>query len=290
MIKAKYNFLFFVYLIFTVFEFRSELPKLVFNDQLFAETQFEEISQTNNTILDRFTPLQGYRREDVQAESFAHFLRNLPLKPAGSNVLYHNGTTKQNKNVYAAVVDLPIGKKNLHQCADAVMRLRADYLYQQKRFDEIHFNFTNGFKVEYSKWRQGQRIVVDGNKTFWQQKTSANNSPETYWQYMETIFTYAGTLSLSKELKTVSFNDLQIGDVLIQGGSPGHAVIVVDKAVHPFSKKWLFMLAQSYMPAQEIQILYNPKKQNSVWFEMPIIEEIKTPEWTFNTSDLKRFQ
>jgi len=251
--------------------------------------QHIEINPQGNTIKTRFAPPIGFERVEANPNSFAEFLRNLPLKPKDAKVLYYNGKEKPNHGVYAAVVDLHIGTKNLHQCADAVMRLRADYLYQQKRFDDIHFNFTNGFRVDYAKWRQGQRIVVEGNKTYWQQKTNPSTSPETYWQYLEMIFTYAGTLSLSKELKSVAINDLQIGDVLIQGGSPGHAVIVVDKAIHPKTKKWVFMLAQSYMPAQETQVLYNPIKQNSVWFEIPETQEIKTPEWTFYTQDLKRF-
>ena len=100
---------------------------------------------------------------------------------------------------------------------------------------------------------------------------------------------YAGTLSLSKEMKSVSFTDLKIGDVLIQGGSPGHAVIVVDKAINPETKAWVFMLAQSYMPAQEIQILNHPTKATTVWYEIPKNSEIQTPEWTFTIEDLKEF-
>lgn len=251
--------------------------------------QLGECLPNGSTITTRFEPPAGFVREKANPNSFAEFLRNLPLKPKDARVLYYNGNEKPNHGVYAAVVDLAIGTKNLHQCADAVMRLRADYLYQQKRYDDIHFNFTNGFRVDYSKWRQGQRIAVNGNKTTWVQKTTPSNTPETYWNYMETIFMYAGTLSLEKELKSIPFSDLEIGDVLIQGGSPGHAVIVVDKAIHPKTKKWIYMLAQSYMPAQEIQILFNPNKTNSVWYEMPETNHIPTPEWRFSTQNLKRF-
>ena len=64
------------------------------------------------------------------------------------------------------------------------------------------------------------------------------------------VFSYAGTASLSRELAPVNYQDMKIGDVFIQGGHPGHAVIVVDIAVHPKTKKKVFLLAQSYMPAQ----------------------------------------
>lgn len=248
-----------------------------------------EAIDTGKTIMTRFNPPAGFVREEAKPNSFAHFLRNLPLKPKGSLVHYYDGDEKYNFDVYSGVVDLPIGTKNLHQCADAVMRLRADYLYEQKRYADIHFNFTNGFRVDYSKWMQGQRIAVQGNKTNWVQKTAASNSYESYWNYLETIFMYAGTLSLSKEMRSVSFTDLKIGDVLIQGGSPGHAVIVVDKAINPETKTWVFMLAQSYMPAQEIQILNHPTNAKTVWYEIPKNAEIQTPEWNFTINDLKEF-
>ena len=58
------------------------------------------------------------------------------------------------------------------------------------------------------------------------------------------MFAYAGTLSLSKELVAVPVEDMEIGDVFIQGGSPGHCAIIVDIAENPTSNQKIFMLAQ----------------------------------------------
>lgn len=84
---------------------------------------------------------------------------------------------------------------------------------------------------------------------------------------------------------------MQIGDVFIKGGSPGHAVIVVDMAVNPQNNKKLFMVAQSYMPAQDIHILINQNKPAiSPWYDLiDLAAEIETPEWTFDGNQLKRF-
>ncbi|AYN03891.1 MULTISPECIES: DUF4846 domain-containing protein [unclassified Flavobacterium] len=243
-----------------------------------------------NTIQERFQPPQGFVREDESKTSFGSFLRNLPLKQSGSNVMYFNGTVKSNRNVYEAVVNLPIGKQDLHQCADAVMRLRADYFYSQKQYDKIHFNFTNGFRVDFSKWAAGYRIAIKGNKTSWVKTAKPSNSYETYWKYLETVFMYAGTASLEKELKSINVSDIKIGDVFIKGGFPGHAVIVVDIAVNPKNKQKIMLLAQSYMPAQEIQILKNPNNSSlSPWYTVDFGTTLKTPEWTFSSSQLKRF-
>lgn len=245
------------------------------------------MANSDSLLLQRFAPPEGYKRIVGDENSFAYYLQHLPLKPPGSKVMYFDGRVKNTSNVYAAVVDLPIGTKDLHQCADAVMRLRADYLWNTRQFDKIHFNFTNGFRADYIKWRNGSRIRVKGNKAEWVHSADASSSYKTYWNYLEMVFSYAGTLSLSKELQNIDAKEMKIGDVFIQGGSPGHAVIVVDMASDSTDNK-VFMLAQSYMPAQEIQILYNPAN-GTVWYDLKPTDNLETPEWNFNWNDLKRF-
>lgn len=258
-------------------------------------SNFSEYTKTNtavnhSAISSRFKTPDDFKRISLDSSSFGFYLRSLPLKPLGSKVTYYNGKLKANPNIYAAVIDLPIGTKNLHQCADAVIRLRAAYLFQQKKYADIHFNFTNGFKVDYTEWMQGKRILVSGNNVFWKQKYSASNTKTDFWNYLETIFTYAGTASLSEELESISITDLGIGDVFIQGGFPGHAVIVVDVAIHKETSEKIFLLAQSYMPAQELQILQNPNNSGlSPWYSAKILEQLRTPEWSFKKTDLKRF-
>jgi hypothetical protein len=248
------------------------------------------IDPNGKTLETRFSPPMGYTRIAVAENSFGAYLRNLPLKADGAKVLYYDGTEK-NRDVYDAVVDLPIGKRDLHQCADAVMRLRAEWLYSEKRYEEIHFNFTNGFRVDYSEWMKGKRIAVEGNKTYWVQSAQASNTYKDFWNYMEIVFSYAGTLSLSKELKPIAVSEMQIGDVFIKGGSPGHAVIVVDMAEDTVNQKKVFLLAQSYMPAQETQILKNPNDDNtSPWYSLDLGEELTTPEWSFTSQQLMRFE
>jgi hypothetical protein len=260
---------------------QSEIPK---NEQIVIENPEGKILQ------ERFNTPEGFVRDSIDSNSFGVYLRKLPLKPAGSFVKIYDGRIKTKPNVYCAVVDLPIGKRDLHQCADAVMRLRAEYLWSQKKYSAIHFNFTNGFRANYSEWMKGKRISVNGNSVSWVQNKPASNTSADLWAYLEMVFNYAGTLSLSKELKTVALQDMRIGDVFILGGSPGHAVIVVDKATNAKTGKQLFMLAQSYMPAQEIQVLINPNDAaSSPWYPLDFGELLETPEWDFTASQLMRF-
>ncbi len=278
-----------------VIAFKPEVEEVVSP----KESQEEEMIITKNTSLinpegktikTRFRLPDGFQRIKSPLNSFAKYLQHLPLKPDGSQVHYYNGGIKQNRGVYAGVVDMDIGTRDLQQCADAIMRLRGEYLWQQKRYDELHFDFTNGMQIDYTKWMEGYRLKIKGNKTTWYKAKAPRNTYKDFRAYMNLIFAYAGTLSLSKELPKVAFEEMKIGDIFIQGGSPGHAIIIVDMAINEKTGKKLFLLAQSYMPAQDIQILQNPMSEGiSPWYSNQFFGDLITPEWSFERTDLKRF-
>jgi hypothetical protein len=248
------------------------------------------INPEGKTIIERVRVPEGFSRIEVESGSFGEYLRNLPLKPHGSKVMYYNGEAKMN-DVHEAVIDIDIGNRDLQQCADAVIRLKAEYLYQQKEFDKIRFNFTNGFNAEYSRWIEGYRIEVKENDVSWKKTSEYSIDYKDFRKYLDMVFAYAGTLSLSKELKPVTIDEMTIGDVFIQGGTPGHCVIVVDIAESRQSGQKIFLLAQSYMPAQDIHILKNLNDQGlSPWYHLTSEEVLHTPEWNFKTTDLKRFE
>ncbi|UCH14071.1 MAG: DUF4846 domain-containing protein [Bacteroidales bacterium] len=254
-----------------------------------GEVSINLINENGMTIEERFLLPEGYERTEAAENSFSSYLGKLPLKPHNSKVKLYNGNLKSNQNVHMAVVDLEIGTRDLHQCADATIRLRAEYLYSIQAYDKIHFNLTNGFRVDYSKWIRGYRVAVEGNNTYWIKSAAPSNTYSDLKKYLTLIYAYAGTLSLSKELKAIEYKDISTGDIFIQGGSPGHAVIVVDMAINKTTGKRIYLLAQSYMPAQEIHVLKNPESDNP-WYELnPDDTIIETPEWTFYSNDLKRF-
>jgi len=208
---------------------------------------------------------KGFRRIYADNDAFAGWLRHIALKEDKTVHLY-NGRFKPNQLAQFAVLDISVGNKDLQQCADAVMRLRAEYLFAEKKFDEIIFtdnaHTSYIFKAPYTK--------------------------QNFMQYMQQVFGMCGSASLSKQLKPVAnLADIQPGDVLIRGGFPGHAVIVVDVAVNDKGKK-IFMLAQSYMPAQDIHVLVNPMDENlSPWYEVNDENNITTPEYLFYRNELK---
>ena len=263
---------------------------------LTQETLVEEIkeeayhiNEEGLTIVERYPAPEGYLRIETGEKSFGEFLQNQKLKAYGEKVIYFDGREKNSAGVYDSVLDVDIGERDLHQCADAIMLLRGEYLYSQERFDEISFHFVSGFQADYKKWMEGYRIKVDGNNVSYYKATDPSNTYESFRKYMEIIMAYASTLSIEKELASISIDEMGIGDMFIKGGSPGHAIIVVDMVENSKGEK-LFLLAQSYMPAQQTQILINPMDSEiSPWYSLKGKEKLKTPEWTFELDQLRGY-
>lgn len=232
------------------------------------------------------TPSQ-FKRISAEPGSFAYWLRHTKLKKDNTVYLY-NGQKKRNQQAQYAVLDISIGKKDLQQCADAAMRLYAEWLYSRKQYGKITFLATDNTVMDYASWRQGYRFVLNGQQLKKVKKTGISNDRAAFDNYLQTVFSFAGTLSLSRQLKPVSnLADIRSGDLFLQGGSPGHAVMVMDIAINAAGEK-RFLLAQSYMPAQSIHILKNPSS-SSPWYSNRFNADLVTPEWIFKTGSLYRW-
>ena len=210
---------------------------------------------------------EGFQRLATEPGSFTGYLRNMGLKE-NTTVYLYNGKPKQNQTAQYALLNISTGNTDLQQCADAVMRLRAMYLFEQKHYDQI--------------------IFYDNDKTAY--RLTSPYTKDNFAKYLNRVFGMCGSASLSKQLKPVNdFWAIQPGDVIIRGGFPGHAVIVMDVAANTAGKK-IYLLAQSYMPAQDIHVLKNPMNENlSPWYEVNEEHVIKTPEYTFTKNELKRW-
>src|SRR5262245_54613618 len=107
--------------------------------------------QDNYTMVREIPTPKGYKRIVEDSGSFAQWLQHIHLKK-DKRVYLYNGDLKRNQAAQFAVIDMPVGKKDLQQCADAVMRLKAEYLFSKKRYDEIAFSDNEGKKY---RWQGG---------------------------------------------------------------------------------------------------------------------------------------
>ena len=229
-------------------------------------------------VIGDINPREGFRRVKVPQGSFAEFLRNYPLK--GDWTVYdYTGKQLPAQAQFAcqAVLDIDIGNRDLLQCADAVMLLRAEYLYSQKRYSEIHFNALSGKRMNYTDYVKG------------------DYSKAKFRKYMEYVFAYANTESLEKEMKPRRIEDVQIGDVFVTSGNPGHAMIVVDMAVDQHGNRAL-LFAQGMMPARSVHVVTNLEHgEDTPWYLIDKYLEWGTlfvfPNYVFSAkTDLKTFE
>ena len=247
---------------------------------------------SSNSIYNRIPVPDEYRRIKVEEGSFQDWLRHLPLKKGNPPIFLYNGKKKFNQLANFAVIDIDVGEKDLQQCADAVIRLRTEYLYSGGKYESIAFNFSSGDRFRYADWLDGLTPVVDAGGVHWEEGPKRENNRANFREYLEIVFTYAGSYSLSKELvKVEGINEIQIGDVFIEGGFPGHAVIVVDVAQKPETGDKIFLLAQSFTPAQDMHILKNPVNWSlSPWFKLNLGGRLVILEWIFKENQLMRFR
>ena len=226
----------------------------------------------SQSIEKRISVPDGFKRVQVAEGSFAEWIRGLPLMPEGSPVHYWNGEEKKH-SAHEAVIRMKCLNQN-QECADAIMRLRGEYLWSIGKSDEVCFNFTSGDKCCWREWRTGVRPDIG----IWHGKGPVNSSREGFEKYLKAVFGFSGTLSLSRDLARISPISLQAGDIIIQGGSPGHAVLVVDMAENDRGEK-VMLLGRSYMPAQDFHILKNRGSSYSPWYQVNDSGILETPSW-----------
>ena len=168
------------------------------------------------------------------------------------------------------------------------MRIYAEYYYQIGQPEKIAFHFTSGFLAEYVRWRDGERIKVDGNQVQWVQSAVWDDSYESFVEYLKMVFCYAGTLSMETESEEIDCSQMRVGDVFLKGGSPGHVVMVIDICENEVGQR-AFLLGQGYMPAQEFHVLKNPQHEEDCWYyEEEITYPFCTPEYTFQQGSCRR--
>jgi hypothetical protein len=143
--------------------------------------------------------------------------------------------------------------------------------------------------VAYSDWKSGKRPLVSGNRVSWSQVESIDANRESLESYLRNIFTYAGSHSLQAELFPVDGGKARPGDVLIEGGFPGHAMLIMDVAENSEGDQ-IILLAQSFMPAQQMHIVKNTAGDlPQPWISFDNQSYTHTPQWNFQPRSLYRF-
>ena len=137
--------------------FRLLLVSIVFGSVVTC--CYGQQSKTHN-IRTYFPVPENYER--VFKDAYSEWLIEHPLKNF-NRVKYFNGRVKHNDGIYAAVFDYEIGHRDLHQCADAAIYLRASYNYANKFQDRLAYTFTNGYVTSYLDYLDGATYLPIDN-------------------------------------------------------------------------------------------------------------------------------
>jgi hypothetical protein len=249
------------------------------------------IDKKGDSIASRVKVPEGFTRAVYAEGSFQHFIQNYPLKKFGAKVINYDGNEYFYQAGHFGILELSVPKNGLQQCADALIRLRAEYLWKQNRKEEIGFEFTSGHYCSWKYYAEGYRPKVKGSKVSFHKKASKDHSKTNFYKYLNLIYTYSGTLSLYNELTKITVSkDLQVGDMLVYPGTPGHIVMIVDKAIDGRGNQ-RFILAQGNTPAQSVHLLKNPNdSQFNPWYDLQMNAYIEVPGYYFNNSKFIRFK
>ena len=246
------------------------------------------VNPSGEKLETRFSVPSGYVRVPAEAGSLGAFLRSYPMKPDGSPVLLYDGRDRGTED-HAAVFAMHLEPVDEQQCADSVMRIFAEYFRATGQEDRIKFHFVSGFLCDWNTWKQGYRVSVSGNDVSWVKKTGPDCSDECFERYLTMVFAYASTLSMGEESVPIALSELQIGDVFLRSGAPGHVTMVVDMCEKDGKKA--FLLAQGYMPAQEFHVLKNLRHPSDPWYyEDEVVYPFETPGQTFAEGTLRRME
>lgn len=247
------------------------------------------INSEGTTLLTRFNPPEGYTRTEEKKNSFAEFVLNYPLKDDGALILLYDGSPSEYQFAHAAVFDLPIENVDLQQCADSVMRFYAEYYWAQGCADQLSFYYTTGFVSDYASWRDGYKVQYADNQFSWVPNGGYDDSYSRFVAFLRHAFTYAGTRSMDYyEAYPITMDELEIGDVFLEGGSPGHVVMVVDICYDEQGRK-AFLLADGHTPAQDFHVMKNALHPDDPWYyEEEIVYPFETFAHTYIEGSLQR--
>lgn len=222
------------------------------------------------TIAQAYPPPDGTQR--VPADAFGTWLQARTLAPSVEPITTYKGHVVRHDG---RVVKMPLVPGDLQQCADSVLRLRAEWLQEQGQ--PVVFHATSGDPMPWARYRDGELPYATGNKLHWKPGGTGR------WEdYLVKLFTWAGTDSLQR-LDSVPATTPLPGMILVEGGFPGHAVLILDVATGP-EGTWL-LLGEGFMPAQDFHVEHGPDQGWWKW-----TDRVDLGHWDFEADDLRAFK
>lgn len=245
------------------------------------------------SLATRFPAPAGFTRVTVKAGSYADWLRHLPLLAKGTAVKSYAGRILTGATAAArAVIDLDVGKRDLQQCMDTIMRVRGEYFWWKKKAGRTKFRYAGGKYFGWSQYARGIRPKRKGRRIVYKTGYRAGYGRKHFRRYLTFMFMMTGTMHNVRE-PNVKFADLAAGHFFIQPppspGYLGHAVVVLDVAKNAAGEVRA-LIGEGYTPAQDFHVTKAP--QGGVWYRLSASNPVQTPQWSapFKWTQFRRFR
>ena len=257
-----------------IMSIRAVIPILYILNIAVAPAQENIFLSPQSHNLEKFIPLKehfpppaGYHRISLKSNSFAAYLRNLPLIDDSHNVQDYKGGIhlKAGDSSLAAIVPFDISGNRLWQCMDIILMLKIDYLKQENNVGAIEFPLPDGTTLSWPGWRNGFRLDFKGLQFYKIKSATQNSSDKNFKKYLNTIFSYSNTQTFHHHYPRISLDVIKAGNFIVKKGKKGHAVLIVDIAVNDRGEK-IALIGQGDTPACQFYLLKN--KNGSPWFKV----------------------
>ena len=227
------------------------------------------------TIGEHYPPPDGASR--TEDDAYGAWLQALPLRRLGSPIRTHHGRVVRHDG---RPVSLPLVRGDLQQCADSAIRLRAEFARSRGLEADLSFHATSGDPLPWGRYAGGERPRAEGNKIVW---SRVNPGGQTWDGWLSAVFMWAGTRSLAA-YETTKVETPRAGDMLVEGGSPGHAVVLLDVATR--GEQTLLLIGEGYMPAQDFHVEHGPEAGWWVWSD----QGVDLGHWDMPRDSLRRWK
>ena len=162
-------------------------------DDLFQYNDTVNLQLSSDTLCGRFRwhMVDECVSRNGDTTSFEYWLWHLPLKPAGYRAHYVDGGGVVEPKKCCAVIDLPVCRNT--DAFGAVLRIRAEYLHDVGRLQDLSFRLKDRRQVCYLDWLKGDRFTLEGKPE------SVASVPDSRWafhQFLDAVIACSGQNTL----------------------------------------------------------------------------------------------
>jgi hypothetical protein len=212
-------------------------------------------------------PDPQYKRVQLDPDSFGSWLRRLSLKPAGSPVLdYRSRIYKTAEDsVVGAVVAMDISGRRMEQCMDVLVRLYAEYLWQQSQAIRLKLPLPGRYWLAWQDWAAGLRPRYRGTHVSLIQNSTSDHSEANYRAYLREVYAASATQQFYYSYQSLDREMAQPGDFIVKKGRKRHAVMIVDIARNPEGEE-IALIGHGDTPACQFFLLRY--SEDNLWFPL----------------------